>query len=481
MAPLSILIALVALAACLLLFVRHLLFHPLRKIPKAHPTISITSLWIRYHRRGGSQAIQAISNAHTKHGPIVRLGPNEISVSSFEAANKVYIERGGFAKPKWWAEEFTSYGVINMVAMQGGVGDKTHAERKRAMGSVYAKSSLMKSEALHKIAKRVLGDMFGVLEKAVRERGGEVDAYSFSGAVNADFISAFQFGSAAGTRFVEDTAARDSYYESHDTWLRGKPGHERAQKSLESFGLEQIDAAEFEMKEKKSAADAVVYKQLRSRGLQGKHLASEILDHFIAGAEAPRSICAYLQWELSRKPGMQKRVRDEVHSLPAADQGPDTSYFKAVEALPLLEALLLETMRVYTPTPGPQHRLTPLEGTIVHGYHIPGGVAISATLSVLHHNAAVFPQPEQWDPDRWLTDDQDKLEEMRRWFWAFSKGSRTCVGKDFTLIVMKLVLCGIYSRYRTSIVDDAGFDEAFDAFLAGPESERLILKYDIAN
>ena len=77
-----------------------LYFSPLRNVPFAHP-LAITPWWIKYYRRGGSQAQRTIHAAHKHKGPIVRLAPAEISLASYDDAHKVYIERGGFAKPMW--------------------------------------------------------------------------------------------------------------------------------------------------------------------------------------------------------------------------------------------------------------------------------------------------------------------------------------------------------------------------------------------
>jgi hypothetical protein len=80
-----------------------LFLSPLRDVPLAHP-FAITPFWIKYYQRNGSQALPTITAAHKVHGPIIRLGPNELSVTSFASTHKIYIERGGFAKPKWFAE-----------------------------------------------------------------------------------------------------------------------------------------------------------------------------------------------------------------------------------------------------------------------------------------------------------------------------------------------------------------------------------------
>lgn len=106
----SLTIILSAVVAVLIYYIYIAVLHPLfvsslARIPLAHP-LAITPWWIKYYRRDGNQALRVIRAAHKRHGPIVRLAPTEVSINSYEAGHKVYIERGGFAKPMWYANHF---------------------------------------------------------------------------------------------------------------------------------------------------------------------------------------------------------------------------------------------------------------------------------------------------------------------------------------------------------------------------------------
>lgn len=76
-----------------------------------------------------------------------------------------------------------------------------------------------------------------------------------------------------------------------------------------------------------------------------------------------------------------------------------------------------------------------------HMIPLPPGVRVSAQAYSLHRNEDVFPDAERWDPERWLIDarkdpkqEQDRLKEMMRWFWAFGSGGRMCFGNHFALL-----------------------------------------------
>ena len=113
---------------------------------------------------------------------------------------------------------------------------------------------------------------------------------------------------------------------------------------------------------------------------------------------------------------------------------------KSIDNLPLLEAIVTETLRLHAPIPGIQPRVTPKPSCSLAGYdNIPAGIRVNAQAYSLHRNPQVFPDPESWQPKRWLKEENslEELEERRRWFWAFGSGGRMCVGSNLALQGMR--------------------------------------------
>jgi hypothetical protein len=217
-----------------------------------------------------------------------------------------------------------------------------------------------------------------------------------------------------------------------------------------------------------------------SRSRQRDEVASELLDHLAAGFETSAITLTYVVYELSKRPKLQASLRQELNTLtppihPDSDgQIPDA---KALDSLPLLHAVLYETLRIHTAIPGGQPRITPQSGCRLGDYaDIPGGIRVNSQAYSLHRNEEVFPQAESWLPERWLTDDgQIKTGgDMHRWFWAFSSGGRMCIGNNMAMYQMKFILAAIYTNFETEIVDDSGIEQ-MDAYTAPPKSSKLIL------
>jgi cytochrome P450 len=161
----------------------------------------------------------------------------------------------------------------------------------------------------------------------------------------------------------------------------------------------------------------------------------------------------YLTWHLSKDLPLQRKLQTELLSLQPTlrvadgNEGaiPDP---KALDALPTLHAVLMETLRLHAALPGPLPRQTPYPYCQIGPYRLPGGVRIAALAHTLHRNENVFPEPERFDPTRWLGHDIDEetRKERNRHFSAFSSGGRMCIGSNFAMQREQLEVEG-NSRY----------------------------------
>jgi hypothetical protein len=103
---------LVALAVAVCLFTLYTLvlrpafFSPLARIPTAHWSSSVSSYWILRARKYGKEN-RSLFDAHLRHGPVVRVAPNTLSVDGVDAMRAIY--QGGYDKPDWY-KTFDNYG-----------------------------------------------------------------------------------------------------------------------------------------------------------------------------------------------------------------------------------------------------------------------------------------------------------------------------------------------------------------------------------
>ncbi|KAK1728414.1 hypothetical protein CaCOL14_012841 [Colletotrichum acutatum] len=563
-------VAIASAAAWLLytLILQPLFLSPLSKIPAPHWSCHISPLWILYTRKSNRQN-RTLHAAHFKLGPVVRIGPNELSVDGYDALKTVY--QGGFEKDQWYSI-FNNYGVPNMFST---LSSKPHSLRKRMVSNAYAKSFIHASEPAKAQARAILfGRLLPLLSassfrdvKSTSTRnpgpspspslspGAGIDVFSTFLASTMDFITAYTFGLRNSTDFLRQKAYRNHWLQlylaraSHGFWPQETPRLnalvtrlgmgwwklypswvddanaeiwawnwrlcEGARKYVRGHQTEGAATAEKEdgREDKRDVADepvvlcameAGIEKERRVNGKdsilypttilqQNESVASEILDQVLAGQETAGIALTYLAWHLSRSPDLQTSLRQELltlspdlkmapvatdatASLPASLPDP-----KHVDALPLLHAVTMETLRLHAPIPGPEPRQTPHSHPPCRlgDFHVPGGVRVAALGYTLHRNADVFPDPEVWDHTRWLASctTEAQRREMLRYFWAFGSGGRMCVGSNFAMNEMKLIVAAIWTNFTTHVVDDTGIEQD-DTYTARPVGERLILRFE---
>lgn len=81
-------------------------FSPLSSIPNAHWSAPLSRLWILFIRFS-RQENRTLHAAHRRLGPILRVGPRELSINDFDSVRTVY--QGGFDKTVWYSV-FDNYG-----------------------------------------------------------------------------------------------------------------------------------------------------------------------------------------------------------------------------------------------------------------------------------------------------------------------------------------------------------------------------------
>ncbi len=103
---------LVAGVILLLLAYRYIIYpyilSPLAKIPNAHWSAPVSRFWILGIRHGRREN-RTLHAAHRRLGPVIRVGPEELSVDDVDGVRTVY--QAGFEKPVWYSV-FDNYGQV---------------------------------------------------------------------------------------------------------------------------------------------------------------------------------------------------------------------------------------------------------------------------------------------------------------------------------------------------------------------------------
>ncbi|KXJ89800.1 cytochrome P450 [Microdochium bolleyi] len=506
---------------------------PLSRLPQPHWSCSVSSAWILWVRFSGREN-RTLHALHCKYGPVVRIGPAEVSVNSLEAVKTVY--QGGFDKHAWY-DVFNNYGVPNTFSSRLA---KHHSVRKRIVSNVYSKSYIATSPAAAAQADVIVNDrLMPLLHKSTahEQKLQGIDVHSLFCAVAMDFITSYCFGVPRSSNFIQDKNYRDHWLKLYMTrkgygffeqelpflasvvrrtglsltpaWVRA------ANQELEKWCKNKSDAAVQSLRRSDfSAAGQVSHEPVVVRSIlsgidredqnQGEDsllhatairqpelsVASEVLDHVLAGQETTGVSMTYLSWHLSQSLDLQSQLRQELRSeFPGLVSNElhdeqDRARIsmpneKQLDALPILHAVIMETVRLYSPAGGPEPRIVPQPSCFVAGHDIPGGTRISASVYNRHRDETAYPDPLKWDHTRWLKTGSCQSETANRHFWGFSSGGRMCLGSNFAVHEMKLTVAAIWANYTSHIVDDVGIEQT-DAYTGHPKSNSLHLRFELA-
>ncbi|MGV9865188.1 cytochrome P450 [Rhodococcus koreensis] len=165
--------------------------------------------------------------------------------------------------------------------------------------------------------------------------------------------------------------------------------------------------------------------------------ADEITGMFIsmmfAGHHTTSGTAAWTLIELLRHPDYAKQVVAELDDL--YSDGSDIS-FGALRKIPKLEAVLKETLRLHPPL---IILLRVARGEFeVGGYRIAENDLVAATPAISNRIAEDFPNPDTFDPERYIDPHQEDV--VNRWTWIpFGAGRHRCVGAAFALMQLKAI------------------------------------------
>ena len=167
-----------------------------------------------------------------------------------------------------------------------------------------------------------------------------------------------------------------------------------------------------------------------------------------AGHHTSSGTTAWVLIELLRHPDWMHKVVDELDRLFGKD-GAVT--FESLRQIPNLESVLKEVLRLHPPLIILMRKV--LEDFTVEGTLIPAGKFVCAAPAITHRIASLFPNPEQFDPDRYSP---ERGEDKNLYAWqAFGGGRHKCSGNAFALFQIKAIFCILLRRYEFELVESA--------------------------
>ncbi|KAF2196197.1 cytochrome P450 [Delitschia confertaspora ATCC 74209] len=404
---------------------------------------------------------------HCKYGPVVRIAPNEYSISDPEAIKTIFGHGTQFMK----APSYKAAGDPYFPNLFTELDPPTHATLRRKFAPLYSMSSIVSMEPCVQKCTAVLTerlrefaqsgaafnlqewlqfyafDLIGLL--AVSESFGFLDDGKDPRGILIELDAFIKYSARVGIYHeihtplykLMQTLGKGGAYIYTFTWAqiaKRLPGSATEEKGVKLEDSILARALEKHKEDPETFKISDVYQVcLASIG---------------AGSDTTSiSLCAIF-WYLLKTPRALAKLKEEVDEMTTSGKISHPVTFLDAQAMPYMQAVIKEAIRLHSATGLPLGRVVPKGGAKVAGKYFTEGSVVGINTWVAHYNTDMFgDDAATFRPERWL-EDKEKAQVMERYYIAFGHGSRTCVGKNISLMEISVLVPNLIRRFEFELV-----------------------------
>lgn len=177
--------------------------------------------------------------------------------------------------------------------------------------------------------------------------------------------------------------------------------------------------------------------------LDEQQIRDELMTFLLAGHETTANALAWTLLLLSRHPDARDRLVAEVDDVLSGRLAAAADVTK----LEWTSAVLSEAMRLYPPAWMIEREAR--DADELDGIPVPAGSIVATPPYLVHRNPDHWPNPEGFDPHRFLPGAADR---HRLAYLPFGGGRRQCIGGGFAMLEAVLLLATITQRFELDLV-----------------------------
>jgi len=372
-----------------------------------------------------------------------RLADRDVVLVSGAEANEQF-----FRAPDSTLDQAAAYPFMTPIFGKGVVFDASPEERQQMLKNQALRGDMMRGHATT-IEREIRRMVAGWRDE------GEIDLLDFFAELTIYTTSACLIG--PPFREELDSSFAEHYHELErgtdalayvDPYLPGVESFERrdaAREALVALVQAIVDkrvARGTVRKEERDLLDVLI-----SIDMTADYITGIFISMMFAGHHTSSGTASWALIELMRNPDVMRDIVAELDDLYADRQGsgPVDVSFQALRSIPKLEAALKETLRLHPPLIILMRVVQ--EEIELAGHRIPPGTTVASSPRVSNRIAEDFPDPDAFDPGRYLDPRQEDLQN--RWTWIpFGAGKHRCVGNAFAMMQMKAIFSVILRDFE---------------------------------
>ncbi|CAI2163281.1 713_t:CDS:2 [Funneliformis geosporum] len=439
--------------------IHNALISPLKAIPG--PIICSVSDWLIAIRKPHGRVFEWFYQMHREYGNVVRVGPNLVLFSSKEAVRQILITNE-LPKPD------TISGIRtdpNIATIFSATDRHFHKQRRTMLTPTFSIKFIASLEPLMQSCIKTLVKKLNSTSKSdpsiqINKNGLPiVNIYQLVQATTLDIIGETAFGGSF------------NLIENGEHPLPGKVFQELKRRVLnhtfpylkpffkkdlwtDEF-IQQIIRDRKELNAKGTKREDILQTLLDARdtktneGLSEFEIQDQTMEFLIAGSDTASFTINMALITLLHHPEKLRNIMNELDSaFPAGSrQSPE---HKTLKNLKYLNAVINETLRLFPVSIGGILRQAPND-IMIDGYLIPKGTTVSASIYQVHRSKDIWGvDADLFEPERWVNGNP---VELKKYIFSFGSGSRYCIGYNFAMMEMRLILASLLLNFEFEKVE----------------------------
>lgn len=179
--------------------------------------------------------------------------------------------------------------------------------------------------------------------------------------------------------------------------------------------------------------------------MSDKQLRDEVATLLTAGHETTTLALAWAMYLIAQHPEVEARLRSELEFLQGRAPG-----YEDIGQLKYMRMVIDETMRLYPPVWVLSR--SAVRDDQIGGFHVPAGSEILIFPYITHRHPKWWPEPDRFMPERFAP--ENAASRVKFSYLPFGAGPRACVGLNFAMTEVQVVLAMLMQRFHVELAAD---------------------------